>query len=134
MKCGPAFDKHKKGLSMPALPQAIREAHLVYYVSDIDRSTRFYGDVLGLEMAWAFGQGVVGFKLAGGCVLVLCEDANRVRPAATPPLVLKVDDIDTAVEDLKARGVPFDDSADRQPQGCVATFRDPDSYAFDLCG
>ncbi|MFP4141408.1 MAG: VOC family protein [Phycisphaerae bacterium] len=134
MSCEPTFDKHKKGRPMPTLPAAIRETHLVYYVSDIDRSTRFYGDVLGLELAWGLGQGVVGFRLAQGAVIVLCEDGGRVQPGVTPPLVLNVENIEAVVEDLKSRGVPFDEHSDAPPQGCVATFRDPDSYAFDLCG
>jgi predicted enzyme related to lactoylglutathione lyase len=119
---------------MAELKDAIKEAHPVYYVSDLKRSVAFYTETLGLAQAWAFGETITGIRVLPGFLIVLCEDAQKVRSGQTPALVFAVNDLDAVFESLSARGVAFTGPPEDRPYGRIATFSDPDGYCYDLCG
>ena len=119
---------------MKILADVIKEAHPVYYVAELERSIVFYREALGLEMAWQFGETIVGFRLTQGFLIVLCEDPARVRSKETPPLVISVREIDKVYQTLRRRGVQFREEPVDSSYGRIASFTDPDGYAFDLCG
>ena len=54
-------------------------ARPVLFVADINRSARFYIDMLGFEKAWHSGDGTgkVCQVNHGECEIILCEDAAR---------------------------------------------------------
>ena len=101
-------------------------------VTDMKRAVKFYSDTLGMsvemqEDEWA-ELTADGLKIGlngreeetpsgeGGAVLAL-------RPAAG---------IDSAVSDLKGKGVEFTDDISDHPWGRVATFHDPDGNSLQL--
>ena len=105
-------------------------------VSDLQRSRRFYRDVLGLaELDSSPGSAV----LASGEARVVLR-----RVADMPPvdrrvvhLNLEVPDVYEAYERLREQGVEFVHRPRVVPQGeqlelCSATFRDPDGHAIAL--
>jgi len=47
----------------------------VFFVADINRSIRFYVDMLGFEKGWHKDK--VGQVNQGECEIILCEDAKR---------------------------------------------------------
>ena len=51
----------------------------VLFVSDIDRSLRFYADVMGFDKIWHEGNGAGKVSQVGraGCEIILCEDKAR---------------------------------------------------------
>ncbi len=51
----------------------------VLFVADINRSTRFYIEVLGFEKGWheGDGTGTVCQVNHGECEIILCEDSTR---------------------------------------------------------
>ena len=119
---------------MAELRDAIKEAHPVYYVADLARSVAFYTETLGLDQAWTFGEAIAGIRVLPGLLIVLCQDAEKIRSARTPALVFAVDDLDAVFASLTARGVSFTGPPEDRPYGRIATFHDPDGYCYDLCG
>jgi len=73
-------------------------------VRDIKESEAWYGKTLGLTPLYTFGS--LAFFELGGTRLMLSATDN---PAPESILYLRVEDIRTAYEVLRARGVPFGD-------------------------
>lgn len=75
-------------------------------VSDLDRATAFYGDVLGLRHVATFGP--LSFFDVGG-VRLLLERAATTGTGDGHVLYLSVDDLHATHESLSAAGVAFVD-------------------------
>jgi predicted enzyme related to lactoylglutathione lyase len=103
-------------------------------VSDLERSTQFFQEVLGFEHIYTLSDwgwcelrtGVPGVTLGIG-------QAESVQPEGGATLTFGVEDIDTARAWLESRDVRFDGDT-REIQGMVrlATFYDPDGNTFML--
>lgn len=80
----------------------------VLAVDDMDRALGFYRDVLGFTALQA-PMDPGGYYLSGGdgCELLLYK--SSFRRGETTALNLFVDDVHRVVEDLKGRGVQFED-------------------------
>jgi predicted enzyme related to lactoylglutathione lyase len=82
-----------------------------FSVDDISRAKQFYGETLGLKVNDE-AMGVISIQLeSGGTVMAYPKD-NHV-PATFTILNFAVDDVESAVDDLNARGVTtkiYDDS------------------------
>jgi catechol 2,3-dioxygenase-like lactoylglutathione lyase family enzyme len=113
----------------------------IIHPTDLDRSLEFYGAQLGLAVAREFGSGAfrgVVYFLGGGFI----EVSGQRGEAATAPgadeippiaLWLQVRDIDSAVTELSARGVPIVRSPRLEPWGLVeAWIEDPDGLRIHL--
>ena len=79
-------------------------------VADMDRALRFYRDTLGMD--FPLGGGGDDWKEFDSPPVAFALDRVRGNRAegATPGLValaLAVDDVDAAVEELRAKGVPI---------------------------
>jgi lactoylglutathione lyase len=89
--------------------------HTGVVVADLERSVRFYVDVLGLTVATRFTMGSehLVFLRAGGAWVELIHDA-RVRPpgGVVDHLALRVEELDAWVRRLRERGVTL---LDEQP-------------------
>ncbi len=100
-------------------------------VSDIQAAKAFYGGVLGLSPAGAFGEHWAEYD-AGNVTLSLIEadaDAIAKRLAAGPEaaigVAIAVEDVQAAVDELRAKGVPITVGATEFPPCYMATVRDP---------
>ncbi len=100
-----------------------------YNVSDLDRAVHFYQDVLGLRLTSR--DFVARFDLDG--VLVELVPGSQKHPAgnANARLTLRVDDIETAVAELRAQGVAVG-APQPKANGVLATIRDPDENEICL--
>lgn len=106
-----------------------------FAVDDLDAARRFYGETLGLEVEVLDDSGFLALYLAsGGHVLVYGKPHHE--PASFTVLNFPVDDVEAAVDDLRARGVQTKiyDDADfptdsrgimREGGPLIAWFRDP---------
>ena len=74
-----------------------------FSVDDIDAARRFYGEVLGLDVE-TNDMGFLNLRLASGANVLIYGKDNH-EPASFTILNFPVDDIDAAVDDLRARGV-----------------------------
>lgn len=107
--------------------------HVYYWTSDMDRSVRFYREVVGLRLVrredshWAeFDTGSVHLALHGTV-------EGKPVEAGGAAAVFRVEDLDAARTALEARGVTFEEHAG-EVEGLLrfATFRDPDGNRVDI--
>lgn len=111
-----------------------KSASIVYYVSDILRTEKFYNETfdLGLERM----EGAEPFWLQGhlesGLDLIFFE-MEGVR-GDTPAIVFEVDDggIDDIIAELAASGVTIVTPVSEAPGGWSADFLDPDGFGIGL--
>jgi len=74
-----------------------------FSVDDVEAARRFYGEVLGLEVA-RNDMGFLEISLASGGRILAYEKPNH-EPASFTILNFPVADVDAAVDDLNARGI-----------------------------
>ena len=124
----------------------IRIANAQFWVHDQDEALAFYTRTLGWEVRadvtideWNFRWLVVGpvGQHDVGLVLMpiprsplLDDDSSRhlaelVAKGAGGTLFLETDDCQASYDDLRARGVEFNDPPTPQPYGIDTSFRDP---------
>lgn len=109
-------------------------ASVVFYVSDIVRTEKFYNETMGLELTREEGaepfwlQG----RLASGLELIFFE-MDGVR-GNTPALIFTVEDggIDDIVAGLVEQGVTIVTPVSEAPGGWSADFLDPDGFGLGL--
>jgi catechol 2,3-dioxygenase-like lactoylglutathione lyase family enzyme len=107
------------------------------FVDDIERSCRFYRDVLELHETSATPAWAV-FDLDGKDLVieaVAADDPERDLVGRLLAVSFKVADIDAAYRDLTAKGVSFPEPPERQAWGGTLAFpRDPDGNILTLVG
>lgn len=108
----------------------------VIYVSDMQRSTAFYRDVLGLPLKFS-SPGWTEFS-NGGTTLALHRHMSGAASAPEPSagqatLVFALDDLQSVYETLQAEGAHFSMEPQKQPSGLTfAILRDPDGFSITL--
>ena len=116
--------------------------HFVYEVSDIERSTRFWTEIMGFRVSDRNERGMVFLRNATdhhAIGLMQITGAKRPDPGKAlqvSHLAMEVADIDTlfrAREFLKQHGVKLTYEGRKGPGGNVGIeFEDPDGYTFEL--
>ncbi len=111
-----------------------KSASIVYYVSDIQRTEKFYNETFGLGLErmegadpfWLQGQ------LENGLDLVFFEMEGK--RGDTPAIVFEVSDggIDDIVAELADSGVTIVTPVSEAPGGWSADFLDPDGFGLGL--
>jgi catechol 2,3-dioxygenase-like lactoylglutathione lyase family enzyme len=106
--------------------------HLFMVVSDLDRSKRFYTEVLGLTIE-VEGDGYLRLAGTGGFHIGMEERPAEQVGGTGIELVIRVDDIDRRYEEMLARGVVFRGPPEDQEWGSRhAWFEDPDGYPISI--
>jgi predicted enzyme related to lactoylglutathione lyase len=102
-------------------------------VTDLERSTAFYRDVLGLEQT---GDGAwPEFRLGENAFLYLMDPTNigqEFRGPHTAPIALRVPDVEEARRELEERGIAFFGETFDTGVCHMAHFADPDGNVFML--
>lgn len=103
---------------------------IFYYVSDIERSIRFYSDVLGLQLQ---SQDFVARFNADGVLfeLVPSADKSKVGSGGNARLCLEVENLDETLRELKQRKLRIE-PAKSEHGGRLASFYDPDENEICL--
>ena len=76
-----------------------------FSANDIAKEKEFYAGTLGLDVSEA--HGLLTLRLAGGHNVIIYPKPNHV-PATFTVLNFPVDNVDLAVDELKKRGVRFE--------------------------
>ena len=101
---------------------------------DWERAKDFYGDTLGMERSKRWGNMPASEFETGSLTIALMQsDAFGLEFAPhSLPIALHVDDVQTAREELEAKGVAF--GGDTLDSGVchMAHFRDPDGHVLML--
>jgi methylmalonyl-CoA/ethylmalonyl-CoA epimerase len=110
--------------------------------TNLDEAAGFYGDALGLDLIARFDPPGLAFFRVGDVRLSIQQ--NKESEAASSVIYLKVADIDTATESLKAKGIEFvqdpelvfkDEAGqfgDAGEEEWMAFFRDPNGNLLAL--
>jgi catechol 2,3-dioxygenase-like lactoylglutathione lyase family enzyme len=127
-----------------AFPAPGTEITHLLVVSDVDRSTRWYVDVLGATVHRAYGGTSVVLSLLGQWLLLVTGgEPTADKPTVTfapPPdpdtasaeMIFGVADCRAAYEELAARGAEFLTPPVEYPWEVRAFFRDPDAHLFEI--
>ena len=117
--------------------------HLRFTVSDLERSIRFYTEVLGFEVRVRFGptsaflhDGTVGLGLNTPWHEISADerrfDEARVGLDHAAFKVASADDVQRAAEQLDAHGVARSEvKPGRIPGSALVVFRDPDNIQLE---
>jgi catechol 2,3-dioxygenase-like lactoylglutathione lyase family enzyme len=103
-------------------------------VTDMSRSTAFYGETLGLRQI-SGREGWPEFRLGENVSLYLIDPTNVGRSFTGPhtaELALRVADVAAAREALEAKGVAFEGEIFDTGVCHMAFFKDPDGNALML--
>jgi predicted enzyme related to lactoylglutathione lyase len=86
-------------------------AFTMYPVRDVARARRFYEETLGLKLGLNGNHGDkwwIEYDLpAGGCIALTNFIPDEPSAAAGGTIALEVEDLDTLLADLRAKGVAF---------------------------
>src|SRR5579883_1398472 len=113
--------------------------NVTVYVSNMDRAVRFYTEVLGLKLAYRFGDHWASIELGKGLTIGL-HPGGSGESSAAPGAVksgmsigLELSGrIEDAVARLQAKGVQFGDVVNEGKAGKFAHFQDPDGNSLYL--
>jgi predicted enzyme related to lactoylglutathione lyase len=101
-----------------------------FSVDDTEQAQEFYGGVLGLQVTE--DHGILTLHIAGDRETIVYPKGADHTPATFTILNFPVDDIESAVDELTARGVKFehydfvdDKGINRQGGPLIAWFKDP---------
>lgn len=104
---------------------------IIFNVSDIDRTERFYRDHLGLDFTRYDDDDHGAFLMTsiGSNVEVMAFKGDP-KPGNTPNVVFNLPDgrIDTVIASLAAAGIEIVTPVSQAPDGWFADFRDPDGH------
>ncbi len=102
-------------------------------VTDLERSTAFYRDTLGLEQTGAGGW--PEFRIGENAFLYLLDPTNIGQEFSGPhtaPIALRVPDVEAARAELTGRGVVFHGETFDSGVCHMAPFSDPDGNVLML--
>ena len=119
-----------------------RILHTAYFVADIARSLKFYGDMLGMQEQQRFdlGEGVqeviLAFPESKGAGVILMWNTQRAAPYqhgdSYSRFVMMVSDLDAALAHLTAKGVTISKPVTDAGALRYCMIKDPDDYTIEV--
>jgi predicted enzyme related to lactoylglutathione lyase len=117
-------------------PPPLRVSMISLGVEDMDRSVKFYGETLGLQMAGKPGE-VTSFR-AGEVTIVLNRPLGKASAGhivGAVEVIFSVESVDSVHADLTKRGCNFVRPPREITSGLwAATFTDPDGHRLTILG
>lgn len=111
-----------------------RIGNICYYVADLDRTERFWRDVVGLTVQ-RVEEGSEAFLIAptaGGVDLIFF--VREARPGDSPIIVFNLEEggIDDVAEALVEQGATIVTPVSHAPGGWSGDYADPDGHVLSL--
>jgi glyoxylase I family protein len=115
--------------------------HFSIPVSDVEKSTRFYTEIVGCRHLATVAQGTMAFLDAAGTCLILVEREPQINPRPEDhggvhhSFGVAHQDYQAALDQLRANGVAITFEEDRQGgviNGPRAYFHDPDGTVLEF--
>ncbi|HLO30206.1 MAG TPA: VOC family protein [Anaerolineales bacterium] len=117
----------------PAIPKQISVASL--WTDDVPATVRFYNEVIGLRLCscQTFHMDPPHFDVGGSYLAILNGKSVLTEDSETFPVVaLAVDDLDSAIERLKAHHVELLKDVQEDQASRWVFFRDPGGNLIEL--
>jgi catechol 2,3-dioxygenase-like lactoylglutathione lyase family enzyme len=123
---------------MPAIKSMV---HFSIPVSDVERSTRFYTEIVGCRHLATVAQGTMAFLDAAGTCLILVKRDPPINPRPEDhsgvhhSFAVAHEEYQAALDHLRQNGVPITFEEDRQGgvvNGPRAYFHDPDGTVLEF--
>ncbi len=110
--------------------------HIGLYVSDLERSVKFYGDLFGFPVhrRLEMGETKIAFLDIGEGLLELVykpESPGRPAEGRWAHVAYHVEDYDGIVSKLEGKGIPLDKRA-LGDGSRIAFFKDPDGHDVEI--
>ncbi len=116
------------------MPSSFDQLVTFLYARDLERSTAFYGDTLGLPMVLDQG-GCRIFRISRDAFLGVCR-CSEERPSNPDGIIVTLvsADVDGWYEELLAKGVAFEAPPRTNPTYNIyhCFLRDPDGYQVEI--
>ncbi len=97
--------------------------------NNLDAAKEFYKNKLGLEIKFDFSdRGMVAFKVGDAEPAIILRKAENMKPA----ILLEVDDVKKAMNELKQKGITFLSEPVEIATGLMVEFLDPFGNKFGL--
>ena len=110
--------------------------NVTVYVANMDRAVRFYTEVLGLRLAYRFGDHWASVELGKGLTIGLhpasAESPAGRRGSMAIGFELSGVSIHEAMRRLEQNGVRFEGTVNEGKSGSFVGFRDPDGNQLYL--
>jgi len=105
---------------------------VLYFVDDLQRSMRFYREVLGLELGFYKEEWKWAELTAGNITVTLCGEGRFTEQSSGGILALAVEDLPSAREEVKAKGIPIQRDLLELSTCWHLEILDPDGYRIIL--
>ncbi len=103
--------------------------NVTVYVSDMDRSVKFYSETLGLKLAYRFGNHWAAIEVGKGLTIGLHPASAEMPAGRKGSMAIGLElsgSIRDAIATLESRGVKFSGGANDGKAGAFVSFEDPD--------
>ena len=103
--------------------------NVTVYVSNMDRAVRFYSEILGLKLAYRFGDRWASLEVGKGLTIGLHPASEQMPAGVKGSMTIGLElsgPIEDAMKTLTAKGVRFLSVANEGKAGKFAHFEDPD--------
>lgn len=117
-------------------------AHIGLYIKDVERSKKFYTEILGFKVICEFTSlegNLMAFVQSGNLIIELIQHVEWMdrRDGLYDHIAMLVEDIDATFDELKAKGIEFEgeiyyDSLVFDKGVKYVAFRGPDGEHLEL--
>jgi catechol 2,3-dioxygenase-like lactoylglutathione lyase family enzyme len=109
--------------------------NVTVYISNMDRAVRFYTEVLGLKLAYRFGDHWASVEVGKGLTIGLHPASGEMPAGRKGSMAIGLElngPIEDAVKTLGAKGVQFQGVVNEGKAGKFVAFEDPDGNMLYL--
>ncbi|MGA3041778.1 MAG: VOC family protein [Bryobacteraceae bacterium] len=109
--------------------------NVTVYISNMDRAVRFYTEVLGLKLAYRFGDHWASVEVGKGLTIGLHPASGEMPAGRKGSMAIGLElagAIEDAVKALGSKGVQFQGAVNEGKAGKFVAFEDPDGNLLYL--
>lgn len=107
-------------------------AVVTIHTESVPETAAFYRDVIGLELMPRHGHDRVHLKMGDHLYLVIIEGKPPTTSERFPVIAFRVNDLDTAVEELRGKGAEIPDGIEEDSVSRWVMLKDPGGNLIEI--